>query len=52
MLQADGNTKLTKLPLESYSTDEVAAAGTWVLIVTEQHSSKISHIVIDYLSVQ
>ena len=33
MLHADdGSTKSTKLPLESYSTDEGAAVGAWVLI--------------------
>ena len=31
MLHADGSTNSMKLPLKSYSTDEGAAVGAWVL---------------------
>lgn len=36
MLHADGSTNNFKFPLESYSTDEGAAVGAWVLLEVGQ----------------
>ena len=36
MLHADGSTNSLTMPIESYSTDEGAAVGAWVLLEARQ----------------
>eukprot|EP00903_Cladosiphon_okamuranus_P021062 g19348.t1 len=41
ILNSDGSTQSMKLPLESYSTDENAGVGSWVLLEVEQEEARI-----------
>ncbi|CAN0076408.1 unnamed protein product, partial [Scytosiphon promiscuus] len=41
ILHSDGSTRSMKLPLESYSTDDDAGVGSWVLLEVEQEEARI-----------